>query len=144
LYNYGGRSLEKINNAYTVLIPKKPGACEPGDFRPISLVHSTIKIFSKVLTRRLNPILPNLVSENQGAFLKGRSLHDNFKLVKESTKFLKKKKANRLLLKLVIAKAFDTVAWQFLIEVLQKKRFWKEMDSMDYHALVDCIIKHTP
>jgi hypothetical protein len=110
LYNYGGRSLEKINNAYTVLIPKKSGACEPGDFRPISLVHSTIKIFSKVLTRRLSPILPNLVSENQGAFLKGRSLHDNFKLVKESTKFLKKKKDNSLLLKLVIAKAFDTVA----------------------------------
>ena len=72
-----GRALEEINCAYMVLIPKNPGAYEPGDFRPISLVHSLAKNFSKVLARRLSLVLPRLVGENQGAFLKGRSLHDN-------------------------------------------------------------------
>jgi mannosylglycoprotein endo-beta-mannosidase len=44
LYHLDGRAVEQINGAYTELLPKKPGACEPGDFRPISLVHSPQKI----------------------------------------------------------------------------------------------------
>jgi hypothetical protein len=123
LFNLDGRAFERINSAYTVLIPKKPGACEPSDFRPISLVQSLAKIFSKVLARRLGPVLPNLVGNNQVAFLKGRSLHENFKLVKESAKMLRRKKSESLLLKLDIAKAFDTMAWQFVVEILIKKGF---------------------
>ena len=56
--------------------------------------------------------------------MRGRSIHENFKLVRESAKLLKKKKkCPSILLKLDIAKAFDTVAWQFLLEVLEKKGF---------------------
>jgi hypothetical protein len=58
------------------------------------------------------------VGENQGAFLKGRSLHDNFSIVRESVRFLGEKKYSSVLLKLDIAKTFDTVAWQFLLEIL--------------------------
>lgn len=67
-------------------------------------------------------MLPGIIGENQGAFLKGRSLHENFKLVRESA-VLKEIKCNSLLLKLDIAKAFDTVEWQFLLEVLRKVGF---------------------
>jgi hypothetical protein len=69
--NLEGRELDQVNCAYTVLLPKKPGASEPSDFRPISLVHSLSKIFSKVLAARLSVELPELVGSNQGAFLKG-------------------------------------------------------------------------
>ena len=65
--------------------------------------------------------------------MKGRSVHDNFKLVRETAKLLKKKKRPSILLKLDIAKAFDTVAWQFLLEVLQKKGFghrWRSWIAM--------------
>jgi hypothetical protein len=122
------RALDKINGAYTVLLPKKQGAKEPGDFRPICLIHSLDKILSKVLANRLSRVLLDLVEKNQGSFMKGRSIHDNFKLVKESIKYLRRKKEDSLLLKLDIAKAFDVVAWQFLLEVLQQKGFgrrWK-------------------
>ena len=91
LYNLDGRALEGINSAYLVLLPKKPDAQEPADFRPISLVHSLAKIFSKVLAIRLGNVLPRLVGSNQGAFMKGRSVHDNFKLVRETAKLLKRR-----------------------------------------------------
>ena len=123
LYRLDGRALENFNSAYLVLLPKKADAREPADYRPISLVHSLAKNFSKVLASRLSRVLPSLVGSNQGAFMKGRSVRDNFKLVRETAKFLKRKKCPSVLLKLDIAKAFDTVAWQFLLEVLQKKGF---------------------
>jgi hypothetical protein len=44
-------------------------------------------------------------------------------IVRESAKFLRKKRCESLLLKLDIAKAFDTVAWQYLLEILQRKGF---------------------
>lgn len=43
------RGLPKLNNALIVLLPKKVGASTPADYRPITLIHSFAKLFSKVL-----------------------------------------------------------------------------------------------
>ena len=77
-----GRGFDKLNRAYITLIPKKPDAQEVGDYRPISLVHSISKLFSKILANRLRPKMVELVSANQSAFIKERALHDNFVLVR--------------------------------------------------------------
>lgn len=42
-------NLERLNYAILSLIPKKDAAKAPSDFRPISLIHSCMKIFTKVL-----------------------------------------------------------------------------------------------
>jgi hypothetical protein len=55
---------------------------EVGDYRPISLVHSFAKLFTKLLANRLRPRMSQLVSTNQSAFIWGRNLHDNFLLVR--------------------------------------------------------------
>lgn len=83
LHDTGSRDFEKINHALMVLLPKHSDATRPSDFRPIFLVHSLAKIFSKVLSRRLAPMLPLIVS---------KPLHDNFILVRESAKELCMKK----------------------------------------------------
>jgi hypothetical protein len=88
----------------------------------------------------LASILPQLVGLNQQAFLKGRSLHDNFKLVKKSTKFLRRKRAT--LIKLDITKAFDSVAWHFLLEVL-RQGFQKEVVYLGHHAAGHGINQHS-
>jgi hypothetical protein len=74
----GGSYLNLINTANIILIPKKPDALSVSDYRPISLIHSLSKIFSKLLANRLAPILGNLISKNQSAFIKTRCIHDNF------------------------------------------------------------------
>jgi hypothetical protein len=83
LYVGDGRNFGKINCAYITLVPKKSDAEEVGDYRPISLVHSFAKLFSKLLANRLRPKMEKLVSCNQSAFIKGRNLHDNFLLVRQ-------------------------------------------------------------
>ena len=47
------RGFAKMNKANIILIPKKADAEEIGDFRPISLIHNILKLFAKVLDKRL-------------------------------------------------------------------------------------------
>lgn len=94
-----------------------------GDFRPISLVHSLPKIGSKLLANRLRPRMNELVHANQSAFIKGRNLHDNFLLVRQVARSLHRRRAKGVLLKLDISRAFDTLSWPFLFEVLRAKGF---------------------
>jgi hypothetical protein len=65
---------------------------------------------SKMLANRLSPWLDILIQRNQSAFIKGRSIQDNFKYVLCAAKLLKKHKIPKVLLNLDISKAFDTVA----------------------------------
>lgn len=88
LFNLDGCAFQDLNVAHLILLLKHPGASEPSEFHPISLVHSFLKLFSKVFLRRFASELPNLVGNNQGAFLQNRSTHDNFELVNGPNKLL--------------------------------------------------------
>ena len=119
-----------LNTAFITLLPKKVDAVEVKDFRPISLIHSFAKLVTKILANRLAPMLPSLISANQSAFVRGRKIHDNFMLVQQMVKTLHKKKEAHILLKLDISKAFDSVSWSFLLEVMCKVGFgqrWRDL-----------------
>jgi hypothetical protein len=105
-----------LNSAYITLLPKTVEALEIKDYRPISLVHSFAKTVTKILANRLAPKLSNLVAANQSAFVKGRCIHDNFLMVQGTATALHGHKQPRVLLKLDITKAFDSVSWPFLLE----------------------------
>jgi hypothetical protein len=114
-----GRGFARLNKALITLIPKKQEAMEIGDYRPISLVHSFSKLFSKVVANRLRRRLPDLVSANQSAFVKRRCLHDNFLLVRQVARRINQRKQAGVLLKLDLTRAFDSISWGFLFEVLR-------------------------
>jgi hypothetical protein len=116
------RGFARLNKAYITLIPKKQNASEVGDFRPISLVHSFSKLFSKIMANRLRAKLPELISPNQSAFVRSQSLHDNFLLVRQVARRINLRKPG-VILKLHITKAFDSVSWSFLMEVLRHLGF---------------------
>ena len=122
-YNGDVRGMATISKSLVALLPKKDGALDVGDFRPINLVLGVVKIFEKVLASRLVVELPNLVGNHQSAFVKGRSLHDNFMLVQSMARRLHALKSPAVLLKLDISKAFDSVQWTFLLEVLEQLGF---------------------
>jgi hypothetical protein len=118
------RNLRLLNSAFITLLPKREGADGAADYRPISLIHN----FAKLMTAKLDC----LISKNQSAFIKDRFIQDNFMMVQQTARYLHAQKQPRILLKLDISKAFDTVSWPFLLEVLKKLGFgyvWRDIIS---------------
>lgn len=70
------RMLRSLNLAILTLIPKKIAPERLEDYRPISCLSVTYKIFAKVLASRLMKILPELITPNQMTFIKGRRITD--------------------------------------------------------------------
>jgi Ni/Fe-hydrogenase subunit HybB-like protein len=123
------RSFHHLNEAYMILLQKKEQRSEISDYRPISLIHSFGKLLSKCLALRLAPWLQRLVQPNQSAFIRGRSIHDNFRSVRLNCMVIHKARMPCVLLKVDIAKAFDSVNWSFLLEILQHMGFprrWRD------------------
>lgn len=122
---HGGdsRKLHLLNSAYITLIPKKEEPISIGDYWPISLIHSFGKLITKIMANRLAPHLGSMVATNQSAFIRGRRIHDNFLLVQQMAKFLHNKGASRILIKLDISKAFNSISWPFILEILSHRGF---------------------
>lgn len=107
----------------------------PGDYRPVSLVHSFAKLIIKIMANRLAPEIDRLVSTNQSAFIRGRCIHDNFIMVSNTVRMLHRKGIPSLFLKLDTMKAFDSVSWAFLLEVLHHLGFGQSWCSMVFNLL---------
>ena len=72
------------NSAFLVLIPKEKGATSFNRFRHISLCNIGYKFITKVISNRIKEVLPAIIPENQGVFIKGRHIADNIILVQEA------------------------------------------------------------
>uniref|UniRef100_A0A8R7PF27 Reverse transcriptase domain-containing protein n=1 Tax=Triticum urartu TaxID=4572 RepID=A0A8R7PF27_TRIUA len=98
---------------------------------------SLLKIFTKLFARRLAPKLKDLVDQCQSAFIKKRSIQENFLYVQNTARYLHKNKRPSILLKLDIAKAFDSISWTYLIDMLEARGFgprWREWIAMLLHT----------
>ena len=60
------------------------------NWRPISLTNVDAKIISKVLAKRLEKVLPNLIHPNQNAFVKGRSIFDAIRAIDDIVDYAKR------------------------------------------------------
>ena len=69
------------NSTFLALIPKEANPSSIKRFRPISLCNASYKIFSKVLSLILKPIIHSLISPNQGGFISGWQISDNILMV---------------------------------------------------------------
>ncbi|XP_057775188.1 uncharacterized protein LOC130994172 [Salvia miltiorrhiza] len=108
-------------NANTlILIPKKEIVGSVTDLRPIVLSNFFFKIISKVLAVRLSVVAAQHVSRNQFGFISGRSIHDCIMLGSEGINCLRRSSnGQNMACKVDISKAFDTLRWDFLINVLK-------------------------
>lgn len=66
-----------------VLIPKKDKPTHINDWRPVSVENFLARIIPKILATRMAPLLNNLLSIEQGAFIKGRDIAMNIRMAQE-------------------------------------------------------------
>lgn len=106
----------ELLSAFITVIPKEgkdPHEC--ASYRPISLLNIDVKIFAKILANRLKPILHKLIGPEQAGFMPGREAKDN---VIKSLLLINKIKTSDtegLLLSTDAEKAFDRVAWDYML-----------------------------
>ncbi|GJX38590.1 RNA-directed DNA polymerase, eukaryota [Tanacetum coccineum] len=106
------------NSSFIALIPKVNDAKFVNDFRPISLIGCVYKVITKVLANRLATVISDLVSETQSAFVANRQILDGPFILNEVLNWCKRKRKQAMFFKVDFAKAYDSVRWDYLLDIL--------------------------
>ena len=122
-FHRNGRLAKGINNTFIALIPKVDSPQSLNNFRPISLVGSMYKILAKVLANRLRSVIGSVVSESQSAFIKGRQILDGIITANEIVDEVHRRKKELILFKVDFEKAYDSIDWGYIVEVMLKMGF---------------------
>lgn len=113
-----GRLLREVNSTAISLIPKVPNPTLLKDFRPISCCNTIVKCIAKIPANRMKIVLR--VGKFQTAFVKGRRIGDNILLAQELFRnYHRDKGSPRCAIKVDLKKAYDTVQWDFINNVLK-------------------------
>lgn len=113
-----------MQRSFINLIPKldkDPSIC--ANYRPIALLNSDLKIFTKLFSTRLNTILPSLIHKDQVGFVPLRQAGDNTRKVIDLVDVANREISASLLLSLDAEKAFDHLGWPFLFAMLRHMGF---------------------
>ena len=79
------------------------------NWRPISLLSCDYKIATKAIANRIKTVIPKIINFDQTAFIKGRIIGENIRLIDSLINFCAEKNTPGLLLFLDFEKAFDTL-----------------------------------
>lgn len=93
--------------------------CE--NYRGISLLNTAYKIYSKIVTARLNKIAENILMEEQTGFRGGRSCTDNTFTIKQIIEKHREHNKETHILFIDYKKAFDRVVREKLWDILERR-----------------------
>ncbi|XP_020685766.1 uncharacterized protein LOC110101988 [Dendrobium catenatum] len=122
-----------------VLIPKTQNPQEVTNYQPISFCLTIYKVIAKKLLSRLEMVIHKLISADQAAFIKGRSLSDHVLLAQEVfNKFCYSKARKGLLaIKLDMEQAYDSMGWEALRQVLSHFNFPSKFKELILQCILD-------
>ncbi|KAH9717651.1 reverse transcriptase domain-containing protein [Citrus sinensis] len=101
-------TLSQLNHTYIALIPKVHKPRKVTEFRPISLCNVIYRLIAKTIANRMKPILAQIISPNQSAFIPNRLITDNIIIGYECLHKIRHSKGKRnglVALNLVFTKA---------------------------------------
>ena len=115
------------------------------NWRPISLLNADYKIITSVLAKRLKTVLSNIISLDQKGFLKDRYMEENTRFIYDLIEYCKHTKRDGSLLLIDFEKAFDSIEWSYIREVLKRYNFGSEFIKwfdIIYSDAQSCVINN--
>lgn len=109
--------------SHMILIPKSKDEAQRrkvSSYRPIALSNVDYKIFAKVLARRLQHIICQLVGDHQTCGIKGRAIQTNIHVARTILENSPAEGSQIAMIHIDLEKAFDRVCHRVLWEVLNK------------------------
>ncbi|GKC71490.1 RNA-directed DNA polymerase, eukaryota [Tanacetum coccineum] len=124
------------NSSFVALIPKILDPKIVSDYRPISLIGSLYKVITKILATRLSSVISSLISDVQSAFLPNRQILDGPFILSELLSWCKFKYNQAMVFKVDFAKAYDSIRWDYLDDVLNSFGFGSKWRSWIRGSLI--------
>jgi hypothetical protein len=100
---------------------KKKDRTDIANYRPITILNSDYKIFTKALANKLSRVAPYLVHKNQSGFMKGRKITDAIYLAMEVVEYTEEDLQNGVIVALDQEKAYDKTLHPYLWDTLREQ-----------------------
>ena len=103
------------------------------------------KILTKVITKRIEKVLPTLINSDQTGYVKGRYIGENVKLIYDVIHYMDKLNRKGIAIFLDFKKAFDSIEWNYLLETLQPFNFGHDIQNwikIFYNNVTSCILNN--
>ncbi|GJR39331.1 RNA-directed DNA polymerase, eukaryota [Tanacetum coccineum] len=136
------------NTSFIALIPKISNPMVVLVTFTYYLIVPQKKIIAKVMANRLAQVIDSVISREQSAFIKHRQILDGPLMVNEVIKWCNRKKAKLMVFKIDFEKAFDSVSWDYLFQVMYFMGFSEKWISWTkgclYSAIASILVNGCP
>ena len=126
-----GTILPTHRESIITLIPKsgKPSYSLKG-WRPISLLNVDYKIISTAIGNRFKEVIDKIINPSKTAYIKGRFIGENSRLLYDVISHVNEKKMSGLILAADFEAASETVSWSYIRTVLKEMNFGSYFRNM--------------
>ena len=80
------------------MLYKKGDSKRLKNYRPISITNIYYAILALALADRIQKVLPDIVSADQTAYVNGRNITQNIRIIQDAIEYTKQKKMQKILL----------------------------------------------
>ena len=112
-----------FKRAVITLLPKKGDLADISNWRPVSLLNTDYKIYTKLLASRLKNCIDHVVGRDQSYCVPGRSIYDNINLIRDIIFYANVENIPLAILNLDQKKAFDNVDHGYLFNIMKVMGF---------------------
>ena len=113
----------KFNEGCISPIYKKKDPDDIANYRPITLLNTDYKIYTKAMSMRLADAAPDVIHPDQAGFLKNRSIFDQVKTTKMVTEYMNSTSKKGAIIALDQEKVYDRILHPYLWQVLERLEF---------------------